>query len=44
VNADGSPRHPLYLPYTTPLLLLAHARANLRRGLKNGLPTAEATP
>lgn len=44
VNGDGSPRHPLYLSYSTPLLLLAHARANLRDGLKNGLPAAQATP
>jgi hypothetical protein len=37
VNLDGSPRHPLYVPYTTKPLLLGDARDNLRRGFKNGL-------
>jgi hypothetical protein len=38
VNDDGSPRHPLFVPYEVKPLLLGQARENLRAGLPHGLP------
>lgn len=37
VNDDGSPRHPLYVPYEVKPLALREARENLRAGFPHGL-------
>lgn len=43
VNDDGSPRHPLYVPYEVKPLLLGQARENLRAGMPHGLPVASTS-
>jgi hypothetical protein len=42
VNDDGSPRHPLFVPYEVQALLLRQARDNLRAGMPHGLPPSAA--